>query len=411
VIRGFRVVPALAAALLGASSAYGQAVQHGGFAEARGIGYPQAVPTDPQQGVVESLFRYEAAGRIAPWLRMAGEVEARIDTREQVERAFRIDWQDRGLQRPAIAVRRASTLFFSGPWTAELGKQIIRWGRTDLVAPTDRFAPRDYLEVVDSDVLAQTAARVTWERGADTLDAVVSRFTPSRIPLPDTRWATFAPPPGVAVNDRGGRFPDRVQIGARWSRVGSGHEYSLSFFDGFNHLPHLQVSPFPFAPEIAVQRVYARMRMAGGDVAVPTRWLTLRAEAGYFFSGDVWSGDYGLYVVQLERQTGEWLLVGGYVGEFAALDGTGTGFAPDRGLAGSFLGRASYTIDPNRSIAAEAAVRRSGRGAWTRVEYSHASGRHWRTTIGASFIAGRDDDFMGQFRRNSHVTMAVRYSF
>ena len=38
--------------------------------------------------------------------------------------------------------------------TAEFGRQIIRWGKTDILTPTDRFAPRDYLSsVVDSDFL------------------------------------------------------------------------------------------------------------------------------------------------------------------------------------------------------------------------------------------------------------------
>ena len=36
---------------------------------------------------------------------------------------------------------------------------------------------------------------------------------------------------------------------------------------------------------------------------------------------------------------------------------------------------------------------------------------HWRGTVGFSWIRGNQDDFLGQYRRNSHFTVALRYSF
>ena len=86
-------------------------------------------------------------------------------------------------------------------------------------------------------------------------------------------------------------------------------------------------------------------------------------------------------------------------------------FAPDRGLTTSIVGRASYTIDPLRSIAFETAVRQNGDGYYGKVEYSQARGEHWRATITAVGIGGQSDDFLGQYRRNSHVQASLRYSF
>ena len=63
-----------------------------------------------------------------------------------------------------------------------------------------------------------------------------------------------------------------------------------------------------------------------------------------------------LYVIQIERQTGEWLLVGGYAGEVVTAQRAPLTFAPDRGMTRSIVARASYTIDPNRSAAVETAV-------------------------------------------------------
>jgi hypothetical protein len=117
------------------------------------------------------------------------------------------------------------------------------------------------------------------------------------------------------------------------------------------------------------------------------------------------------YVLQLERQSGEWSLVGGYSGEYVTRRQGPAGFSPDRGLTRAFLARASYTIDANRSLTMEAAVRRNGDGAWVRAEYSQAFGQHWRATAGFTLIRGDLGDFLGQYRRNSHATLALRYSF
>ena len=62
-------------------------------------------------------------------------------------------------------------------------------------------------------------------------------------------------------------------------------------------------------------------------------------------------------------------------------------------------------------MAFELAVRQNGRGAYMKCEYSQARGQHWRTTAAGALIRGQADDFLGQYRRNSHVTVSVRYSF
>ena len=52
---------------------------------------------------------------------------------------------------------------------------------------------------MDNDFLAVTAARLTYERGSETLDLVYApRFTPSRIPLVSQRWVVL--PEGLPLN-------------------------------------------------------------------------------------------------------------------------------------------------------------------------------------------------------------------
>ena len=73
-------------------------------------------------------------------------------------------------------------------------------------------------------------------------------------------------------------FPDRSQYGARWNVLGPGFEFSLSYFDGFNHLPQFTAIPLSSRPLVALQRTYAPLRMAGADAAVPLRWFTVKGE-------------------------------------------------------------------------------------------------------------------------------------
>ena len=86
-------------------------------------------------------------------------------------------------------------------------------------------------------------------------------------------------------------------------------------------------------------------------------------------------------------------------------------FAPDRGLAKAVLTRVSYTIDPQKSLAAEAAIRQNGDGAWLKAEYTQTLSNHWQARASFTLIRGRAQDFIGQYQRNSHAILALRYSF
>jgi hypothetical protein len=402
--------------LLLAAPAAAQTVSQRGFVELRATGYPQAAANDATRGVGAALVRYEPAVEVGRWLRARASLDARLDTYGQVDRAWRVDFTDRTRKRPALSIRQLSATLSRGRFTADLGKQFVRWGKADIVNPTDRFAPRDFLDVVDNDFLAVTGVRLAWGTDTDIVEAVwVPRFTPSRIPLYDTRWTVLpAEAAGVSILDEGAMFPKGRQIGARWNHVASGYEYSLSVYDGYNHLPLVQTAVYPTLvppPIVAISQRFPRMRMAGADLAWPLPWLTLKAEAAYFTSPDRQGDEYFQYVVQGERQMGELFLVGGYAGEAVTVARTAQDFAPDRGLTRAFLGKASYTIDANRSVSAELAVRQSFDSVWLKGDYSQAFGGHWRATVAASLIRGNAADFIGQYRRNSHLSLTARYSF
>ncbi len=439
------VLPALLLSLLvPLSSASAQEFASRGFADARLFLYPQQAANDPVQVVGEALARYEPSVKLASWLRVFASFDARMDTHDQVERRWVLDWQDRGILRPPFSIRRLSAILSRGGLNLEIGKQFIRWGKADVLNPTDRFAPRDFLSVVDNEFLGVTAARLTYEVRGNTFDAVwVPRFTPSRIPLFDQRWtvlpnvgvptAGIGPSPAVsvpsvaqtpaplAIVDAGAQYPNGSQAGVRYNRSGAGYEFSLSFFNGFNHLPLIYASIPLSQPSLELLRTYPQMRMYGGDIALPNRWVTVNGEFAYFTSTTPQAEDYGIYVVQLERQAGEWLFVGGYAGDFVTRQASriiasspraiAVPFGADRGLAEAFLGRAAVSIGTTRNLAFQAAVRQNGHGTWVKAEYSQTFGQHLRANVEGNLIRGREDDFIGQFRENSNVSIDLRYSF
>jgi len=406
-VKAFLLLLILAPAVAGA-----QTLSQRGFVEGAGTLFPQEASNDSTRAVVDLRARSELFYKPAPWVQFAAGLDLRANSHDQVEQGWRVAYSDRGVREPRLSVRRLSATLTGGGFTLDAGKQFIRWGKTDIVTPTDRFAPRDFMNVIDNEFLAITAIRGAAQAGDDTFEAVWSpHFTPSRIPLLGERW-TVVPPAAAAIPlvDAGGRLPSGSQAGVRWSHVGRAIEYSLSYFDGFNHLPAIQSEFVPTPPEIAITRSYPSIRSYGGDLAAPTPWFTLKAEAAYVTGNDS-ADDYVLYVLQLERQSGEWVFVGGYAGEVVTRSRTSLVFAPDRGLSRAFVGRASYTLDPNRSVAFEGAARQNGRGLYARAEYSQARGQHWRATIAAVAIGGHADDFLGQYSLNSHAALTLRYSF
>jgi hypothetical protein len=390
-----------------------QALSWKGFLDSRLTLFPQDAPNDRAHAWGAWRLRVEPTWKPRPWLKFDASLDARADTHRQYERSWRLDGEDRRLRGPAFSVRRLSATVHRGQWTAEFGRQFIRWGKADILNPTDRFAPRDYLAVVDNDFLAVTAARLTWESGPDTVDLVYApRFTPSRTPLLNQRWTVLPPEAaGIAIVDRGAVYPGGGQYGIRWNHLGGGYEYSLSYYDGFHHLPLIDARLTLGPARAELTRFYPKRRVTGLDIAVPLRWFTAKGEAAYLKSPHPLADEFFQYVVQVERLIGEWSLVGGYAGEALTERRSLLEFSPDRGFTKAFLGRAGYTIDANRSLAVELAARQNGAGSWARFEYSQALGQHWRATGGFTWIRGRADDFLGQYRRNSHFTLVLRYSF
>lgn len=392
------------------NAAAAQRFTYRGFVEGGLVVYPRDAPNDDTNIVAHALGRLEPSLRLPLGIFLAASVEARAATHDQVTPVA--SYWDRTLRRPALAVRTLTATFAKGPLTVEIGKQFLRWGQSDIVSPADFFTARDYVVTILSEPLPTTAARLTFVKGEGTLEFVVApRMTPSRTPLLHQRWIGLdAAVPGVRLEPGDRDFPTTPQVGLRYRRTGR-LDYSVSVFHGPHHLPLLRVTPDPARGVALISQHYPDVAGAGGDAMAIAPGVTFRGEAAWFHSRSKDADSYGLWVGQLERQQGSWLLIGGYVGEWTGTSRGQRRFTPDRGLARGIIGRASWSRDDGRQLVVETLVRQTRTGGYLKIEYSRPYGPRWRLSVQAIAIAGRDGDFLGQYRLNSLTGTRARYSF
>src|ERR1700676_3611393 len=110
---------------------HAQSFTQRGFLDTNLTLYPQSAPNDTGHAIAATLLRYEPAWTPKPWLKLNASLDARVDTHDQVERTLHLNWQDRSLERPGLSIRRLSAILKRDKFTAELGKQFVRWGKAD----------------------------------------------------------------------------------------------------------------------------------------------------------------------------------------------------------------------------------------------------------------------------------------
>ena len=257
-----------------------------------------------------------------PWLQFSAGADLRLNSHDQVEDEWRLDLSDRGIRRPRLSLRRATATIAYRKLTVDLGKQFIRWGKTDILNPTDHFAPRDYLNVVDTEFLPVTGGRASLQAtGQDSLEVVwLPRFTPSRIPLLDQRWTVSSPHRAARARLSTPAPSSRRVLRPVFAGATSAIAWSTrcrSSTDSITCPTSTQsVKPNTLLPEIDIVRQYPAIRSYGADLAHgPRRGSRSREKRRISPRRPPGTDEYVLYVIQVERQTGEWVLVGGYAGE------------------------------------------------------------------------------------------------
>jgi uncharacterized protein DUF1302 len=159
-----------------------------------------------------------------------------------------------------------------------IGRQPISWGRADGINPTDFFTAHDYtlmLPLESDERLAADALRVDYSlTPGQALSLVVApRFRPNRLPWPE-------PSPFPLEERRPAVTLANTQWGLRFTRSGTGVDYGLAAFRGWQTMPVLAPLRLEGLPPVFSES-YARVYGVGGDVAATLGRFGLRAEAAY----------------------------------------------------------------------------------------------------------------------------------
>ena len=257
----------------------------------RNYSYFSETPTDDRNFYNEGILLVEWARRFAPWaaLKLAGEVRA--DTASYA-RAVRFDVPDDDIHRSIVSLKEAVAHLRTGPVELSLGKQFYAWGTADAFNPTDNLNPRDYMDPIDSEKMAVYSVAARLNVGPTQLTfVVVPLFTPSRLPLVDSRWLPSAPTGATAAvldaRDQPSTSFDNVQYAARAKTTLAGWDFSASYFEGFETTPVIRVSELVVFPGVTVPRatpVFTRMRVLGADFSTTWRKFEFHGEAAFKFA-------------------------------------------------------------------------------------------------------------------------------
>jgi hypothetical protein len=175
--------------------------------------------------------------------------------------------------------------FDYGGLQMRLGRQIIPWGKSDAVNPTNYLSGRDFRRFSADEEVKRTGAdgvmtSYTFDHGNSPLNLTAvwnAHFVPSTILLPQGSI------PDIAILESVNEVPvtaENSEGAAKLSYVTSDYDLSASYFDGWNRLPELESDGFSGGYLILVPR-FERVRMAGGDFSVTANQYVFHGEASY----------------------------------------------------------------------------------------------------------------------------------
>lgn len=161
-----------------------------------------------------------------------------------------------------------------------LGQQIIAWGRADAINPTDLLTPKDFTHLSAEDEvdrrfgLPAGMANFHVAHALDFSVVWIPIFHSSVVPIPERL-------PFVLVREEPNHDFRNHSLGFKLDRAGTGIDWSLSYFQGFDLIPFGRVTG-PQQVLLGNQRI----RAFGGDLATTLGRYGVRAETAYVRTDD-----------------------------------------------------------------------------------------------------------------------------
>lgn len=258
---------------------------------------------------------------------LGGEV---VDSRNAFTAIPRLDWTPRTdlrihasvLMRKDFSEEERSRIYAydafmsldRATWSFSIGREVLSWGRTDSLRPTNVFQRHDYTDLIEDRVEATDVVRVAWNLGHGTLEGIWAPvLNPDIVSYaPDNRWTGLPPVtdvPGVGQvsltyhADTQQRPPADLssgQVGIRFSGTTGGWDYAGMGYYGYDRVPTTTLheveaqDPVALTATILLVPTHERITVVGGDFAKAIGRWTVRGEAAYTRTTDLDPGTTGV---------------------------------------------------------------------------------------------------------------------
>jgi hypothetical protein len=355
----------------------------------------------------------------ALWLKIAPKLQSNVSlfvegwiTNQQLFREYETEEQ----------LREAYLDIILGPMDFRIGKQIIVWGKTDRINPTDNLSPRDFTLLVpedDDQRFGTAAAKATYYfEGLSLTGLWIPHFEPDTIPI-------HQPTPPLSLHEE---VPETSfgEWAVKIEQTGRAVDWSLSYFDGFDLFPDIG-----FTPPADLVLEHHRIQVIGADAATTLGRYGLRGEAAYTMTQDS-KGDnpfiknpFFFMVIGGDRTFIEYLNVNlqyllRVVVNYQNPEATGNPVAIEQAVVNNQLDQIQQGVTArvnykwlNETLEGEIA----GVLFFPRHDYlirpkvTYAFTDHWKGTIGGDLYRGEQRSFFGYLRDNSTAYAELRWSF
>jgi hypothetical protein len=402
-----------------------------GVLQLKNFSHFSETPRDHRYIRNEAIAELKWKRALSPWseIRLAGDV--RVDDDEFAD-GVHFQIPETTKRRSMLNLTEGVLRLHKAPVEVTFGKQTYSWGTADAINPTDYLNPYDLLDVLDRTKIGIWSAAFTTTGGPLTYSAVfVPTFTPSRDPLPRSRWAPRIPPGFVGVvDDRElpGKGLDTWQVATRLKATVRGWDASISYYDGYENTPVVRRRQVPVTPFFTVPRltpVYTRLQAAGVDFSTTFDKLELHGEGAFKFVEQRGRDDRFQWIVganyPLDELPVKWLeridLVLEYARETLLDTRENSPFERSRGFfsaafRNAMAGRVRLKFNEETQFAVSGSIDfESAENYYVQFKLTHKLSDAFHVEGGVDIIAGPQDSFWGRWRDNDRAFAVMKYFF
>jgi len=293
--------------------------------------------------------------------------------------------------------------------------------------------------VLDNEKMGVYSAAARLNAGpASLMFVVIPVFTPSRLPLPDSRW-TPVPPSGVTGILEGRQLPSQdvgnMQYAARAKATLGGWDLSASYFDGFKPTPSFRLSTVEVAPGTSLPAytpVFTRLRIAGFDFSTTFGKFEVHGEGAFKLvvsngRDDLFQGLAG-FNYSWDGLGFRWLdqitLIVEYGREFTLHSRPNSDILPpgnapqvgdllaDNAFRNGAVARIQFKLTEDTQLKLTGIGDFDGSpSSYAQIKLTHRLSDKFQAESGLDFLTGARDSFWGRWRDNNRFFLLLKLFF